>query len=205
MDQTEVFEEIYRNYLDGVGKTDLDRVAAALGLSREGEGVVVPFLGVPHRVSPLGITDAEGRRPIHSVSVILCRYVIMCPESEPMETDWVTYKDFRDAAPFAGGFMNNAERPIGLTFQGRISDLEQAGRELKGRPFDAGIAADLVWRFDALPKVPLLMVFNDRDEDFPAQCTLLFERRAEKYLDMECLAMMGWVLSAWLKRRADPQ
>jgi Domain of unknown function (DUF3786) len=50
--------------------------------------------------------------------------------------------------------------------------------------------------------VPILLVFNDRDEDFPAHCSLLFERRAEKYLDMECLAMLGWALSERLKQRA---
>jgi len=43
------------------------------------------------------------------------------------------------------------------------------------------------------------MLFNDQDEDFPARCSLLFEKRAERYLDMECLAMMGWVLAAWLR------
>jgi hypothetical protein len=27
---------------------------------------------------------------------------------------------------------------------------------------------------------------------------MLFERRAEKYLDMECLAITGWAFSAYL-------
>jgi hypothetical protein len=67
----------------------------------------------------------------------------------------------------------------------------------------AEISADLVMKFDALPKVPVLLVFNDRDEDFPAHCSLLFERRAEKFLDMECLAMAGWALSEWLKQRSS--
>lgn len=58
------------------------------------------------------------------------------------------------------------------------------------------VTADLVIKLDALPRVPILVVFNDRDEDFPAHCSLLFERRAEKYLDMT-----GWALSEWLKQR----
>ena len=54
-------------------------------------------------------------------------------------------------------------------------------------------------QFDALPKIPVLMLFNDIDEEFPAQSTVLFERRAENYLDMECLAMVGMLLFEYLK------
>jgi hypothetical protein len=161
----------------------------------------VPFFGIPHRISADGIADSRGDRPSHTVCVILCKYLLMCPQTEPTGSDWVTYREFKDAAPFVAGFANNAEKPIGRTFSGRLSDLEQAGLGLDGKLVDVGVASDLVMRFEALPKVPVLMLFNDRDEEFPAQCTLLFERRAEKYLDMECLAMIGWVLSEWLQRR----
>jgi hypothetical protein len=47
------------------------------------------------------------------------------------------------------------------------------------------------------------MLFNDADEEFPAQCAVLFERRAENYLDMECLAMVGMLLFEYLKPAAD--
>jgi hypothetical protein len=47
------------------------------------------------------------------------------------------------------------------------------------------------------------MLFNDADMEFAAQCMVLFERRAEKYLDMECLAMVGMLLFEYLKLAAD--
>ena len=57
-------------------------------------------------------------------------------------------------------------------------------------------------QFDALPKVPVIVLFNDADDEFPTQCSLLFERRAESYLDAECLAMIARLLLANLKRAA---
>jgi hypothetical protein len=54
-------------------------------------------------------------------------------------------------------------------------------------------------QFNALPKIPVLLLFNDADEEFPAQCAVLFERRAENFLDMECLAMVGMLLFEYLK------
>ena len=47
------------------------------------------------------------------------------------------------------------------------------------------------------------MLCNDADEEFPARCRVLFERRAENYLDMECLAMVGMLLFEYLKPAAD--
>jgi len=47
------------------------------------------------------------------------------------------------------------------------------------------------------------MFYNDQDEEFPANCSLLFEKRARHYLDMECLAMIGMVLAEWLARSEE--
>ncbi|MBW2248424.1 MAG: DUF3786 domain-containing protein, partial [Deltaproteobacteria bacterium] len=41
--------------------------------------------------------------------------------------------------------------------------------------------------------------------EFPAHCSILFERRAEKYLDAECLAILGMLLSVYLRKRIDKE
>jgi hypothetical protein len=46
-----------------------------------------------------------------------------------------------------------------------------------------------------MEKSPIFMLFNDADAEFSAQCRVLFERRASAYLDMECLAIVGWLFS----------
>ena len=201
MDQMRVFEQIYQEYLEQIRKLDLAQIAPRLGLLQDGEGLVVPFFGLPHRVSGRGILDPEGLRPIHSVSVVLAKYLILCPEGEPSGSQWVTYREFKDAAPFVGGFSTHAERPIAEAFAGRLPQLRDGALRLAGRVVETEVRADLALCFQALPRVPILMLFNDQDEDFPAQCSLLFENKTDKHLDMECLAMMGWVLAAWLRSR----
>ena len=57
---------------------------------------------------------------------------------------------------------------------------------------------DLALKIDALPRVPIFLLFNDADEEFGAECRLLFERRAAAYLDMESTAILGVMLSAAL-------
>jgi len=204
MKQAPVFDEIYKNYLAEVSAIDLSLAGKRLGIEVDGDTAIIPFYGVPHRVSGNGVLDAAGRRPIHAVSVILCKYLLLCPkQAPPAANEWLRYHSFKDAAPYAGGFRNTAEQPIGKTFSGKLDDLKNACTNLGGQPGDAPFSCDLAINFPALPKVNLLMLFNDRDEEFPADCTILFENHADAYLDMECLAMLGMVLAVWLKNGPD--
>jgi hypothetical protein len=202
MSKGSVFDRTYKDYITQVFNVDLESRAEKLGVRIDGDELLISFFGKPYRVSPKGIADPSGKRPAHSISVVLCKYLLLCPEFPPREHDWVSYKDFKDAAPFVGAFANNVERTIAKNFRRRLEDLRLAGEKLTGRPPETDFPYQLSVRFEPLPKVPLLMLFNDEDEEFSARCLVLFERRAEKYLDMECLAIVGWLLSDYLERAA---
>ena len=197
-----VFDRIYRDYLHRVVRTDWRPKAGLLGIEVDEAGITVPFFGVPYRISETGIQDPDGKRPIQSVSVSLFQYLLLSPDASPEGDDWVTYKDFRDAAPFAGAFTKNVEKAIAEHFSGRLAELEAAASRLDAHSSNLDLSHDFHRIFKGLPRIPLLLVFNDEDEDFPAQSTVLFQRRASHHLDMECLAMVGWLLCDRL-RHAD--
>jgi len=46
--------------------------------------------------------------------------------------------------------------------------------------------------FIAISKVTILFLFNDAEGRFKAKASILFERRAEDYLDAECRVMVDW-------------
>ncbi|MGD8343512.1 MAG: DUF3786 domain-containing protein [Desulfobacterales bacterium] len=203
MDKSSVFEETYASYLARIARLDFARIAGRLGAELSGEELIIRIFGKPYSISKQGIRDLSGKRPDFSVCVVLFKYLLLCPDHDPLEDDWVTFKDFKDAAPFAGAFVNYTEAPLADHFAGNLARLEAAARALNGHPPAADFPYDLSLQFSALPKVPVLVLFNDADEEFAARCAVLFERRAEKYLDMECLAMVGSLLFEQLKRAAD--
>jgi hypothetical protein len=198
-----IFEETVRNYLAQVAQIDLAGIAETLAITVEQGKALIPFLGKTYRVSSRGVFDASDLEPIHAIRIVLCRYLLLAPPALPREgEDWVSYKDFKDAAPFVTGFVNNSERAIARNFTGRLEPLREAAGRLGALPPPLLLSYQFTARIEALPRIPLLLLFNDEDEDFPAQCTLLFERRAEKYLDMECLAIIGWLLADFLAQAA---
>jgi hypothetical protein len=202
-EKSSVFEETYSNYLAQIGGLDFKKIADRLGAEIVGDELIIPVFGKPTRVSAAGISDSSGSRPKFSVCVILFKYLLLYPDHDPAENDWVSFKDFKDSAPFAGAFFNYTEVPLAKYFSGRLKDLEAACRKIHGHPPAATFSYDLCMQFNVLPKIPVLLLFNDADKEFPAQCAVLFERRAEKYLDMECLAMVGMLLFEYLKQAAD--
>jgi len=193
-----IFEKIYTDYLTQVAAADFTRKADMLGVRIDGDAIEIPLFHKRFTVSPEGVFDLRGKRPHHAVSVLLCQYLLLCPETPGADRELVTYKDFRHAAPYVDGFRNTVERPIARHFSGRPEALETCCENLRGVAADIGVASDLSFGFKALPEVPVFLLFNDRDDEFAAECTLLFERRAGTFLDMECLAMIGGLLSQWL-------
>jgi hypothetical protein len=99
-------------------------------------------------------------------------------------------------------FSSDTERAIEKHFSGRLEELVKAGRQLGGVDHETDMPYDLSVHFQALPRISLLLLFNDDDDEFPAKCTVLFQRHAELYLDPESLAMTGASLARSLRDAA---
>ncbi len=200
--QTEetVFEKTYQNYLQKLREISFESIANDLGAKTEGKRIKIQLFINEYAVSVQGIADPAGKKPAHDICVILCKYILQCPDTPPKEHEWVSFRNFKDSGPLINYFTNDVERAIGAYFSGRLKDLKKASAALGGYATDLEVKYDLAVQFDALPKIPLVMLYNDADEEFSAKCSVLFESRAEKYLDAECIAMLGWQLFSHLKR-----
>ena len=198
-----VYEKTYKGYLEQLRKVDFTYVEQNLGAQIEGNEAVIPLFGKPHKVSDHGIVDSSGKRPTLDICVVLCRYLLMCPDVYPGEDEWVSFRDLKDSGPLISYFANAVEQAISTCFAGKLDDMEGASKTLGGYPPVIEVTYDLSMQFDALPRVPVIMLYNDADDEFPAKCSVLFERRAEQYLDAECLAIVGRLLFSNLKRAAS--
>lgn len=199
MNRSPIFEQTIRDYLDQIATMDFPILAQRLGVRVDGEDLVIPFFDAPHRVSRHRIVGPSGRRPDHSTGVILCKYLLLCPDHVPPQERWVSFKDFKDAAPFVGAYTETTEKAISRDFSGKADSLAAAATGLGGGPLETDLPYTLCLQVPCLPRVPLFVLFDDVDDEFPARCSVLFEKRAEHYLDMECLAMAGMLLASHLR------
>ena len=118
----------------------------------------------------------------------------MCPAVEPAGAELSSFRDFKDSGPLTVYFSHDVETKTARRFAGKKDALIRACRLSGG--YESGVSAgyDAGARFDALPKIPVVLLFNDKGDEFDATAKLLFEKRAESYLDAECLAILGNLL-----------
>lgn len=198
-----VFEKHYNDYLEQISSLDFDAIALKLGgkIKRniKGSAIELSLLGQSYEISPRGIRDASGKRPMYDICIILCRHLLMCPEILPCDRQWVAFRDLKNSGPLTVYFRDNVEQAIAKKFVGKTRALEHGMASLNGVAPDLDVHYDLAMQVAGLPKIPMVLLFNDADESFPSECSVLFERQVETYLDAECIAMLGYRLASGLK------
>ena len=190
-DPNEEFTRTYQYYVEEIRRKDLFAVAAKLGLEYSARQIEIQLLQKSYRIGSDGIINEGGDRAGLDTCVILSKYILMCPDELPSQGHWTAYRDFKDTGPLTVYFRNEVEMKLIRSFTAKVPELETAARRLDGYPPDTDAAYSFKVQFDALPHLPILVLFNDADEEFPADCSILFRASAEKYLDGESLAILA--------------
>ena len=190
-------KHITKTIAEKIAELDLSSRKDTLGIEIREQKAVIPFFGEEYIVSGEGISDPFGNRPNYAVCVLLSRYLLQSPAVPVVNKEWAALKDFHKMSQFTNFnvFTSDAERPVIARFSGRMDALRDAAQKLDGMPCDLSTSYDFAVQFKALPQIDLLLLFNDGDDEFPAACSILFQKQAEDYLDPESLIMVGIALT----------
>jgi len=197
-----IFDLTYEKYLVQLQELSLASIAPKIGGEYVDKRLRIPLFDRVFAVSSTGITGQDGRRPSYDVCVILSKYLLLFTEPQEHGVNWVSFRDFKDSRPLHNYFANEVERAIASHFSGRIDALKAACESIGGYQPDLPVAYDLAMQFDVLPKHSVILLVNDADDEFPAQCTVLFPAHFDACLDAECIAMVGAQLFGRLKQVA---
>jgi hypothetical protein len=151
------------------------------------EGLLVEFLGAPYRITRDDVLAEDGEPLTVWVKIFLFIYATRA-SGAPASGNWVAYRELPNTVSKSRTFEATEAR-LAAVFDGRRGDLEVAAKRLAGRAVDFG-SADRAFVFTALPRVPLLLLFWDGDEEFPARISLLLDRNVLDYLDQEAIVFL---------------
>lgn len=187
----EIFEKHYRDYCRQVAALDFEVIRYKLSIKTQGQKAIIPFLGEEYTVSSHGVRDLFGNRPPYTICVVLFKYLLLCPLLPTVNKEWATLRDM-ELSKFTNTnvFDSDVVKPIINKFTNNLDGLVDAAEILNGRPKN-GLSYDLAMEFTVLPKIDVLLLFNDKEKNFPASCSMLFQQQAAQYLDPESLIMAG--------------
>jgi len=204
MRTAEAFEDNYQSYCEQIAALDFTSIHSRLGADLHGDELRIWFFNQHYIVSKEGMFDEGDNRPGYLTSVILAKYILLCPGVVHEEPEWVSFKDFKSDAyrSTVTAFSTGAERMVKNHFSGRLNNLRKACAKLGGSLSSLDVSYELAMQFEALPRISVLLLFNDKDNDFPANAKFLYQKHAEYYLDPESLGMTGIYLAERLKEEA---
>ncbi len=196
---TSIFDKIYFDYILEIKKCNLEFLSKKIGVHWNGKEMILPLFSKNFYVSQNYILNPYRKRPNHYEIVVIAKYIISFAEKEiKVDGDWIHYRNFKDSAPLQNAFYNNVEKKIADYFQGNNNLLIKRCRDLNGITYKGEWNYDVSFLFYALPKIPLLLLYNDADDLFPAQCNVLFKSTLKYHLDMESVAIIGMILVNYL-------
>jgi len=197
-ERAKVFDETYRRYLKEIQQIDFLAKAEALGVTIDHNFLEIPLYDKMYRFGANGIVGDDREILTPAVQVMICKYILTCPQERPaIDNTLMTYREFKDAGPLISYFTTNTNKTIETTFSGNLEGLKKRGQDIGGKLLVSDIY-DLSMQFLAFPRVPVIVNFNDRDDLFSATCSVLYQASAAYFLDMECLAMTGTLLTGKL-------
>lgn len=196
--RSKVFDQTYKSYLKEISQFDYLQKADALGVEVDNDDLIIPLYNTLYRFNAKGIVDMEGGKLTPALQVMICKYILTCPVELPEINDkLVTYREFKDSGPLVFNFATNTNKTLESTFTGTVPRLKERAMAIGGKLADSD-TYDLSVLFHAFPRIPVILNFNDEDDLFPAVCSILYRSSADLFLDMECLAMTGTLLTGKL-------
>jgi hypothetical protein len=144
------------------------------------------------------IISRSGNPPTE-LKQLLALYYFAWADGTPTSGRWISFAELPDGRFYNPAFQSYTGAEITRAFGADLPALERAANRLEGTAQPLG---DRAYAFDALPRLPILLIYWTGDEDFPPACQLLFDASAPHYLPTDGCAILGNLLTRRLLKAA---
>ncbi len=151
----------------------------------------LPYFSEEIRIGRDGIRKPNGEPVNRWEQVFVYNHMAQGGRSNPTG-NWKSFQEIPNTVSKIKSMRAHVEAPLAERFGGKEADLRRAAMRLGGRDLtEERRAADAVWRFTPLPKVPVMLLFWDRADEFDAKVSLLFDETVTEHLDIESILFLS--------------
>jgi hypothetical protein len=191
--QGTVFEQSLKALQPKVQTLDFARLAGQFGAKLIGpDSLSITFLNEPFTVTKEHIVDPSGKEPLPFISILIYNHLCM-PEPPAPLGEWITFSSVPASHAKDKAWAGHVEDVIAKRFDGDVDGLKAACERFGGKCASVSGNHDAAYEFRFFPHYPALLLFYDAvaEENFPAQCKLLLDETAPRYLDIESMVVLG--------------
>lgn len=149
----------------------------------------LPFLGMHYSIDleKQEVRSDDGSITNRFFATLILHYLVGVDESG-LTGELVSFRDFWGGEAYYGAFMSRAIQPIKKALADSPQELEILAKKIGGRKADHG---DVSVEIPVFPKILLVVIIWEGDEEIPGTANILFDRVAGHILHTEDLAAIG--------------
>jgi hypothetical protein len=188
-----VYEQALESLQPKIRALDFRKVASLFGTSLTGpDKLELTFLNENYVVTKEKVLDPSGKEPRPWISILIYNHLCM-PDPPSPAGEWITFGSIPASHAKDKAWAGHVEEVIARHFTENVDALKAACELFGGVKADTPGNHDAAYAFKFFPHYPVLLLFYDAvpGEDFPAQCRLLLDRTAPRYLDIESIVVLG--------------
>jgi hypothetical protein len=130
---------------------------------------------------------------------VLLAHYFRTADGAPLRGEWVSFRELPGGLMYSAAFQGYSGNELARWLGPDFAKLRELAPQLGGQPLTFG---DYSFRMDVLPRVPIAIVCDAGDDEFPATARLLFDASAPRYLPTDALATLGGRLTRQLLHAA---
>lgn len=137
-------------------------------------------------------TSAQQQKELGVAHQALILYYFVTARAAPLTERWISFAELPDGRFYTQAFQGYTGTLLARHFAERVAEFEAAAKKHQGVDYPFADRAYLFWVF---PRVPLLVVYWQGDEDFPPNYQILFDASVASYLPTDACAIAGSMLT----------
>lgn len=145
-------------------------------------------LAAPEWIARQAVNGIEA--PLHIQGLLL--YHLLTADGTPIRERWIAFADLPSGRFYNTAFQGYTGGELAHSLGADLERFSLACQAAGGKPVPLG---DQAFRFNALPRLPILAAAWAGDEDFPPAYRILFDESAPHYLPTDVCAILGSMLT----------
>jgi hypothetical protein len=188
-----VYDQALKSLQPKIQALNFGKVASLFGATPIGpDKLVLRFLNEDYTVTKEKVLDSSGKEPRPWSSILIYNHLRM-PDPPPPAGEWTSFSSIPASHAKDKAWAGHVEEVIAKHFSGKVEILKAACEKSGGIKSDLKGDHDAAYEFRFFPHYPALLLFHEAmpEDNFPAQCKLLLDRTAPRYLDIESIVVLG--------------
>lgn len=162
-------------------------IAKDLGAELKDNALIIKCLGREFIISHAGEITTHGHITPW-IKILLLHYIRTSGQGE-LSSRWVSYSELKGGMVKASSFLRDCEDPLKELFERDFDIIENILTRF-GAERRSEYSTKNAWRMHLLPKIPVLILYWQKEEEFESKVKILFDSTADRFLDAESIIFL---------------